>query len=732
MNNDTNMNRSAAGSDDIISLSEIVAIIMNGKWWIAGSTLLFTVVALAYLWLATPIYRADALVQVESQKSPLGALVDVQDALGGGESASETEIEVIRSRFVLGDVVKNQKLQIVAEPKYLPVIGQAVARRFKALPDQPVNSSVLGISSFAWGGERITVERFQLPSHLFGENFTLTVQDGRNYQLELEGVPVLTGRVGEAAGSHDGQIRLFISELQARPNTRFNLTKLPLISAIENLSQRLSISEKGRKTGVLSLAITGADSEENRRLLNAVANRYLRQNVERVSAEAQNSLEFLENQLPGVKDELEVSENRLNQFRLENKTIDLTLETKAVLAQVVEIDSQLVQLNIQLEQMMMRYTENHPLIKELLSQRDYLQNRKDEFVTQTEDLPQTQQDVLRMQRDVEVNTLVYTELLNKAQELKIVKASAVGNVRILDKAMSAIKPIKPKKALVAVLATLLGAMLGTGLVFVREMMRQGVKTPEEIESKTGLPVYATVPESEQLNVLHRNAQKQGGRYLLAESAPADLAVESLRSLRTNLVFALMEADNNRIMITGPSPAVGKSFVSANLATLLAESGKKTLVIDADMRKGHINKVYDLPKENGLADCIVGKISLSQACHKINEHLDVMTTGQFPPNPSELLMTPAFREMLNQASQEYDVVIIDTPPILAVTDAAIVGKQCGSNFMIVRAEVNPIREVAYAADRLKQADIQINGCVLNGMKATSSRYGQYGYYQYSYS
>ena len=734
MNNQTETNRHSVQNDDIISLSEIIGIILNGKWWIAGSTLLFAICAIAYLWVATPIYKADALVQIESQKSPLGSLVDIESALGGGETPSQTEVEVIRSRFVLGRVVESEKLNVVAEPNYLPALGRAVARRYRpdAESGQMINDPMLGLKAYAWGGEKIRLERFTIPANMEGAEYTLIAGDRGTYQVELDGYPILEGQVGEPAVTGDEQTRLFVSELVARPGTEFKLVRLPMISAIESLSNRLSVSEKGKKTGVLALSVTGPDKTNNKKVLEAIAQRYLRQNVERVSAEAQNSLAFLEEQLPVVKAEVELSENRLNQYRLENQTVDLTLETQAVLEQAVTIDAQIAQMDIQIQQMAMRYTSNHPIMQELESQRQYLLERKSEFLSQTEDLPETQQDVMRLARDVEVNTLVYTELLNKAQELKIVKASAVGNVRILDHAMSVIRPIKPKKALIAVLATLLGGMLGCGIVFVREMLRQGVKTPEEIESKTGLSVYASVLESPQQEILERNGRKQSQSFLLAETAPSDLAVESLRSLRTNLMFALMEAKDNRIMITGPSPGVGKSFVSANLALLLAESGQRVLLIDADLRKGHLYKFFGVPKENGLAETIVGKLTLQDACHQVNEKLDLITTGIYPPNPSELLMTPAFKALLEQASKEYDAVLVDTPPILAVTDPVIVGKQCGTNFMIVRAEMNPIKEVAFAADRFKQSGVNINGCVLNGIKPSTSRYGNYGYYQYAYN
>ncbi len=732
MSIETTNTRSSTPDDDVISLSEILGIILSGKWWIAGSTLLFAICALAYLWIATPVYRSDALVQVESQKSPMSNLVEMTDMFGG-ETPSEAEIEVIRSRFVLGKVVESLKLDIVVEPDYFPVIGRAVSRRFIPEPEtgELINSPLLWLSGYAWGGEAIKVERFQIPSTMLGETYTLVAEEQGRYQLQYKDEPVLAGKAGRSALSEDGQVRLFVSELKARPGTRFEITRQPMVSAIEGLGQRLAVSEKGKKTGVLSLSLTGASKLENTRALEAIIERYVRQNVERVSAEAQNSLKFLEHQLPEMKKEVELAESKLNRFQRQNKTVDLTLETQAVLEQAVNIDTQLAQIDMQIEQMGQRYTVNHPIMEELKLQRQLIVDRKKEFMDQTENLPKTQQEVMRLARDVKVSTQVYTELLNKAQELKIVKASAVGNVRILDHALSAIKPVKPKKALIAVLATLLGAMLGMGLVFLREMLNAGVKTPEEIEKRTGLSVYATVPESDQLHVLERNARKQQGcSYLLAQEASADLAVESLRSLRTNLAFALMEASDNRIMITGPAPGVGKSFIATNLAALLAETGQKVLLIDADLRKGHICKVFGRQRGCGLAELLVGKAD-STVIFKATENLDVLPSGHYPPNPSELLMSPAFNTLLDKVSKDYDVVLIDTPPVLAVTDPAVVGKQCGTAFMIVRAGLNPIKEVDYAASRLKQSGVNLKGCVLNGMIQSASRYGNYGYYHYAY-
>jgi tyrosine-protein kinase Etk/Wzc len=223
----------------------------------------------------------------------------------------------------------------------------------------------------------------------------------------------------------------------------------------------------------------------------------------------------------------------------------------------------------------------------------------------------------------------------------------------------------------------------------------------------------------------------------------DLAIESLRSLRTTLHFAFLEAQNNIIMITGPSPGVGKTFVSINLAAVLADAGKKILLIDGDMRKGFINKVLGVERENGLSELVSntgsdGVSKWDKAIHRIPiANLDFIPTGTIPPNPSELLLHERFGHLLASISKNYDHVIIDSPPILAVTDAAIIGRLASATLMVVKAGQHPMRELEQSVKRLSQAGVNLKGVVFNDLPELSSRYG-YGYgqnkyvYQYSYN
>lgn len=220
--------------------------------------------------------------------------------------------------------------------------------------------------------------------------------------------------------------------------------------------------------------------------------------------------------------------------------------------------------------------------------------------------------------------------------------------------------------------------------------------------------------------------------LLARDNPEDNAIEALRSLRTSLHFAMMEARNKIVMISGPSPEVGKTFVTSNLAVVLAQAGLKVLIIDADLRRGYLHTTFNLENENGLSDFLAGKAKRETAINKTGiDNLDFIARGTVPPNPSELLMHKGFGELLDWANESYDIVLVDTPPILAVTDPAIVGRYTGTNLIVARFMKNQVKEVEYTIERFEKAGIEIKGVILNGIERTSRSSYSYGYYSYGY-
>ncbi|MDM7483113.1 MAG: polysaccharide biosynthesis tyrosine autokinase [Halomonas sp.] len=726
-----------APQDDEIDLGRLFGLLLDHKWWIVGITALFAALGVVYALLATPVYEGDALVQVE-KRSTINPLAGLEGMLGQeGDSMTSAEIQILQSRMVLGQVVERLALDTLVEPNTLPFVGGFIQRHGIERP-----SFMEGRAS-VWGNETINVGRFEVDDAFRATPFILKVENSEagEYSLWLDGKQIGNGQVGRLTSFLNDSVQVSVTELAASPGAEFSLTKLTRADAINRLRANLNVSEQGggnSSTGILRLTLKGQNREEIRETLDAVTETFLTQNVERQSAEAEQSLAFLEEQLPELREQLRTAENLLNEYRVNAESVDLNSESQAAINRYIALEQSLNEIEFQEAEIAQRFTASHPSYQALLRQKRSIQNDIEQLNDRVSQLPETQQEIVRLTRNVEVTQAIYVSVLNKVQELQMTRAGTVGNVRIIDSALVSDNAIAPKKPLIVVMATLLGGMLAVGGVVLLGLLRRGIESPEQLE-QAGLPVYATVPLSEAQQKLMRKVKNKGDKHshevatgILAHVEPTDLSIEALRGLRTSLHFAMLEAKNRCLMITGSSPGIGKSFIAVNLAAVCAQAGQKVLVIDADMRKGHLHYAFGGKSEGGLSDVLSGRSTWqSQLRTSEVEGLSYISRGLAPPNPSELLMGERFAQLLAEVEQQFDLVIVDTPPVLAVTDPSIVGSHCGTTLLLTRFERNTIKEVQLAARRLESTGVVVKGTILNAMeKKAASSYG-YGYYQYSY-
>ncbi len=714
-------------------LREFIGFLLRNWLSILAVAVLVFLAGLSYAFLAAPVYRADALVQIEERQGKSKDLSDLTALLSGGEVTTEAEIEILRSRLVVGRIVDDLKLDTEAYPVRFPIIGNFAARRYEG--DRPA-TPFLGLESFAWGGETIRLESLEVPDDLLGFPLTLVAGPKGSFSLfDPDDRLLLAGRAGEPVMGHG--VKLLLSSLDARPGSRFSLIRQPRQQTILDLQKALQISEKKKKTAIISVALEGADAQRAADIVNALVENYLHQNIARRSEENQKMLDFLNAQAPRIQTELQNIETALGDFRSKTGTLGMSLEAHSFVNASAQIEQQAALLRLQKAELEQRFTGNHPALAAINKKLSQLAADKEKLAGQIKNIPETELQAVRLERDSKVAGEIYVMLLNKVQELSVARAGTIGNVRILDPAERAGKPVKPKKPIVAAVSLLLGLMLGLGFAYMRRSLFKGIEDPDEVERKLGLPVYCAIPHSRKQRSASRAMRGGNGeRFLLAEKHPGDLAVESIRSLRTTLQFALMDSVNNIIVIAGPSLGIGKSFISANLATTLAEAGKKTLLIDADMRKGHLHTILGIERSPGLSNLIAGEVSLEDCVRPDTiANMDFISGGIVPPNPSELLMSERYGDLIRELSSRYDIVVIDTPPILAVTDAGIVGRSAGACFMVLGHGQHQVREIELAHKRLTQAGVRIQGVVFNNLPMGRMGYGYgkyYGYhYQYSY-
>ncbi|EMM0927542.1 polysaccharide biosynthesis tyrosine autokinase [Raoultella ornithinolytica] len=709
-------NKSTTKESDELDLGRLVGELIDHRKLIVSITTLFTVLAIMYALFATPIYQADSLIQVE-QKQANAILSNLSQILPDSQPQSAPEVALLRSRMILGKTVDDLNLQTIVEEKYFPVFGKGWHR---LLNDKP---------------GKVLVSRLYMPESESDENkLELVVNDKSNYTIYGDSYEI-KGKVGELVDGHGISIK--IDSIDAEPNTKFSIKYISRLKAIADLQELLSVADQGKDTGILVLSLTGDDPVQIERILDSISSNYLAQNIARQAAQDAKSLDFLNQQLPQVRNELDVSEDKLNQYRRQNDSVDLSLEAKSVLDQIVNVDNQLNELTFRESEISQLYTKEHPTYKALMEKRKTLQDEKVKLNKRVSTMPETQQEILRLSRDVESGRAVYMQLLNRQQELNISKSSAIGNVRIIDNAETQPKPVAPKKILIMLVGFILGAMVSTSVVLIRVFLRRGIETPEQLE-EIGINVYASIPVSEEFSkknikngIQSKKPHPQQG--FLALENPADLAIEAIRGLRTSLHFAMMEARNNVLMISGASLNAGKTFISSNLAAVISQTGKKVLFIDTDMRKGYTHKLFGVTNDCGLSDLLSGKTDVNKAIKKIPMiGFDFISRGMAPPNPAELLMHKNFSDLISWASGHYDLVILDTPPILAVTDAAIIGSYVGTTLLVARFELNTPKEIEVSIKRFEQSGVPIKGCILNGVVKKASSYYGYGYSHYGYS
>jgi len=724
----TTNHRTASNADDEIDLSAIATTLRENTFLISAVAAATLALGIGYAFFSTPVFRADAMVQVDDSSGAVNDKLSDLAELFGGKATADAEIELIRSRELIDATVRSLHLDIDAKPRYFPLIGSWIARN--AATDQ-LAPPLWGLSSYAWGGEQLEVTQFDVPPILYDEKFTLIAGANRTFELKgPNGDVVLKGRLGEpvAGKTQYGPVSLMVGTLVARAGTVFKLKRSSTQLVTEKLQKNLDISEKVKQSGIVGVRLDGADSARTADTVNAIVRGYVQRNVGLKSGQAAQMLGFLGNQLPELRSGLDNSEQRYNTFRNKTGTVDLVEESRLLLQSIVDGKTRITALQQQRAELLQRFTPSHPSVAAIDAQLADLQREQNQLTAKVSSLPDTQQAAVRLMRDVNVNTGLYMNLMTSAQQLQILKAGQQGNVRVVDYAVVAEQPVKPKKLIVIGAAGVFGLLLGVGAALLRRSLNRGMEDTLEIEEAAGVPVYAIILHSERQIGLQRSARRgDRGQHVLAASSSGDIAVEGIRSLRTALLFRMATATNNVVMVAGPRPDIGKSFLSVNLAAVLASAGKRVLLVDADLRRGNLHSYFGKLRDPGLQDVMTGAAIDAVVRRHVLPGLDLLTRGALSSSPSEVLMSDRLGKVIEHLSGAYDLVIVDTPPILAATDSSVIGKHAGTTLLVMRHGQHSETELRESMRLLGSAGVEVNGIVLTDVPQRTTAYGTYSSY-----
>ncbi|WP_408900368.1 polysaccharide biosynthesis tyrosine autokinase [Photobacterium piscicola] len=687
--------KSISTANEEIDLGKIFGVLRDSKKSILALTLVFTLLGLIYSVFATPIYRSDVLIQVDSKSDGSPAFGEAMAKEFTTESSAVTEIELIKSRRVIGKTVDKLNLTTSVTPDYFPIFGKGFARL-----THTQSSATVAHFSMPTNAQK-NVYQLKIVNIDTGE-FALTDEDNANVKL--------TGFVGQPVKEQGYD--LLVTALTGANNDTFTVKQISRFDIIAYFQESLIAAEKGKDTGIVEVSLKGQNRLKTQRILNSISENYYLLNADRAAASADKSLAFLEGRLPAIKVELTTAENKLNQYREANQSVNIELQAKSSLDELVALTGQINELSFQEADISRSYTKSHPLYKALIEKRNDLLAQKNRLTRKIDQMPETQREIIRLTRHVDVNQQTYMQILNKIQELNIVKASSSASVQIIDTASSSVKPIAPNRVMLVIAPAIIGLILGALIALFRVILNNTVVDPQQLKLM-GLPVFASVPKTKKLP----NA-------ILAEVDSDDISIEALRMLRNRMLLAMNNASNNTVLLTSASSMVksGKTFVITNVAALMAEAGKRVLIIDADMRKGKIASTLNGKQANGLAELLSGKNDLKTVIKTSTiANLDYISGGEHAHSPAELLMHDQFKTLLAWASEHYDVVIVNSPPVLAVVDAAIIGATVGTTVMVGSYGEDTLKDIEQAKQKFEDNGIEVDGFVLNNaMKKTSNQ------------
>ncbi|WP_244816807.1 polysaccharide biosynthesis tyrosine autokinase [Caballeronia sp. Lep1P3] len=726
--------------------------------------------ATAYAFLAEPIYSSDVVIRVDPpDPNALGiapqSQMQTQEPQLSAMQLAPAEISVMKSRSVLEPVVNQFHFDIRVKPHTMPVIGwiaDMFAKRGHLAP------AWFGMNSYAWGGEDLHISRLDVPPSLEDAKLDFTLLDNNQYELQdPDGNVVVRGKIGQPASAHG--VTMLVDGVVGRPGVHFAVTRYNTLDAIDLLLKSIKVAESTKDTGIVEISYNGDDPDETAAVANALGQAYLAAAVASRQANDTKTLEFIRSELPRLESDLKQAEGRLSAFRSKSQSVQPINEAQAYLQGSITSMQQLAMLQLQRTQALQRFTPDSPQVRNLDQQISQYEQTNKQIQSRFDSMPASERQSAELTRDARVAETVYLGMMNKAEELSVRRASTTGGAHIVDDALRPHRPVKPNKPLVIVAGTALGFFVGTFFIFLRRHAMIGVTDPMFVERRLSVPVLGEVLFSRQQQMLdheiavspvdhalgysgaasatnappkalphYKQAVHDGitmpnigeldhDARLLATRYPHDPAVEALRAVRTELYRDLVNAPNNIVMLTGPIPSAGKSFVAANLAVLLAEIGLRVLLIDGDLRRGHIAAFFKQSNPGGLSEVLKGEMGVADAIRHVGvPGLSFLSCGSYPDNPSELLMMPGFRDMLARMSEQFDLVMIDTPPFLAVTDAAIVASDAGSTVLVLRSGIQSEEEIEETVKKVHRAGGRLVGSVFNAIPKRRSNRRSYGY------
>ncbi len=748
------MNREIQNTEEI-DLKELLAIIKNNKKIVISVWIFVVLISGAVAYLLTPQYSTNALVEITPSPTQMNPQDLISEALGlSSTTNADTESQIIKSRsMILATLNKVNYTKRYFIVKYF--------KKRELYGDIPIKVEIVKGKDILFKIIPINDKEFVLKAE--------SEQPDTEFEFEKQ------CKFGENIKTPYFELKV-IKTGDIDTDAKYEFIWQDKIQTALDLQQNLNAAAVSTNSNLLNITFSDNIPQRAAKFVNELINIYIQRSVKLKTAQVNQTLDFIDNQLKIVSKKLAESELALENFKKKNKVVDLTAEAQGIIQKLNDLDtkinelllkentidfierqiqgnndiklisagliddpilsnliSQLQQLILKKETLLIEYTPKHPdviqvndqirslvaMIKNRIfslrtsinNQMQTLKKIKEEYTKMLENLPQTERKLADLLRNYQVNEKIYSYLLEKRAATAIAKASIVSNNRVIDPAIVPQKPYKPKKPLIVAVGVILGFILGIIAVFMKELLSTKIKSKEDVEKLTDVPIVGTIPHF-----------KKKDTVLKTLNAPKSAVAEAFRAVRTNLKFISPEK-LQVIVVTSTISGEGKTTVSTNLGGVFSLIGKKTLLVNLDMRKPTLHKICKVDNSVGISNVLANEKTIDEVIKKTNyPNFDIITSGPIPPNPGELIQSKKMDEVIEELRGKYDIIIFDTPPVGLVVDAMHLLEKSDANIYLFRAGYSK-KDFVKTLNDLKEKGFKHLSVVINDI---SKKYGNYGY------
>jgi tyrosine-protein kinase Etk/Wzc len=737
-----------------IHLTDYINVIMRRRrLFLISFCALFVVVAL-YTFLMKPVYEAGATLHVKDDKGGKGGLLG-DLAMLNSSNPVDAEIEILQSRTNAEEVVKRLHLTWGVTKKSSALTIKIT--EFASTADEPEYKVTLtGPDSFsvkaADGSPAVTGKagqliRTQTLTLLLGE---IKGQPGDSFRLKQRNFN------GTVAGLQKAVKAVEVGKKTNIINVTYNNTDPVLARDVVNtlvqsyLDQTISFkTEEANRTVSFvedQLKSTRDELDQSEKNLQVYKSGSGVVKLDTEADELIKKLSEIEKDYAEVtlqRKQVEFALNALQEARRKGQVYTPAIFKDDPL--IGSMATRLTELEVQRRGLVSENTENHPQVKVLQVQIDQLQRKIQatfetsrlnlaklgtniqqqliQYEAKMRTLPTAERDLARLMRLSKVNADIYMMLLQKHEEARIVKASTISNINVVDPAITPDNPIKPKKLMYLMLGLLVGLMFGVGAAFFMDYLDDTIRDEEEAKRALGWPMLAMIPA-----IKHDvGAESLQSTALVVQNEPKSAVSEAFRGLRTAIHFSSLHRNSKVIMVTSSFPGEGKSTISANLAVTFAQSNNRVLLVDCDLRRPSQNHIFGHSRTPGVTEVLAGDVPLAEALHTTGiENISLLTAGTIPPNPAEILCSDSMRDLLTSLRNSYDIIIFDAPPVIPVTDAPLLTALTDMVIVVVEPGRIPAKAAQRMKELLQSVQAPVAGFVLNDRTARySDTYGYYG-------